>query len=30
VKNKKPSSKSATRDTQVPLEVRFRQRPIDS
>ena len=28
VKNKKPSSKTATPDTQVPLEVRFRQRPI--
>jgi hypothetical protein len=30
VKNKKPSSKSATPDTQVPLEVRFHQRPIAS
>jgi hypothetical protein len=30
VKNKKPSSKSATLDTQVPLEIRFRQRTIDS
>ena len=30
VKNKKPSSKSATLDTQVPLEIRFRQCTIDS
>jgi hypothetical protein len=30
VKNKKPSSKSATPDSQVPLEVRFHQRPIVS